>query len=109
MDVVIAYLYGSLYSNIYMKVSDGIFAPHSYVKRSMYCVKLTKSMYGLKQSSRIWYNRLKELFLKEVFNIEYSYLSVIGALMYLTNNTRPEIVFPVNCVIRHSAPPTMHH
>jgi hypothetical protein len=40
---------------------------------------------------------------------EYSYLSDIGALMYLANNTRPDIAFAVNCLVRHSAVPTMHH
>jgi hypothetical protein len=29
--------------------------------------------------------------------------------MYLANNTRPEIVFAVNCLARHSATPTMRH
>jgi hypothetical protein len=40
---------------------------------------------------------------------EYSYLSVIGALMYLTNNTRPDIAFTINCLTRYSATPTMYH
>jgi hypothetical protein len=29
---------------------------------------------------------------EDVLGQEYTYLSVIGALMYLTNNTRPDIV-----------------
>ena len=37
------------------------------------------------------------------------YLSVIGALMYLTNCTRPDIVFAVNILVRHSANPTHRH
>jgi virulence-associated protein VapD len=41
--------------------------------------------------------------------LEYPYLSVIGALMYLVNNTRPDIAFAVNCLARHSAAPTMRH
>jgi hypothetical protein len=41
--------------------------------------------------------------------IEYPYLSDIGALMYLTNNTRPNIVFTVNYLIRYSATTTMRH
>jgi hypothetical protein len=36
----------------------------------------------------------------EVLGVEYSYISVIGAFMYLANNTRPDIAF---------AAPTMHH
>jgi hypothetical protein len=63
MDIVTAYLYGSLDSNIYMKVYDGINIPNLKANRNMYCIKLQKSLYGLKQSGRIWYNRLSE-FLK---------------------------------------------
>ena len=37
------------------------------------------------------------------------YLSVIGALMYLANCTRPDIVFAVNTLVRHSANPTHRH
>jgi hypothetical protein len=64
MDVVTAYLYGSLDSKIYMKVPDGISIPNPKANRNMYCVKLQKSLYGLKQSGRMWYNRLSE-FLKQ--------------------------------------------
>jgi hypothetical protein len=44
---------------------------------------------------------------EEVLGQEYLYLSVIGALMYLANNTRPDIVFVVNCLARHSTAPTI--
>ena len=50
MDVVTAYLYGSLDSDIYMKVPDRIQIPNPNANRNMYCVKLQKSLYGLKQS-----------------------------------------------------------
>jgi hypothetical protein len=40
---------------------------------------------------------------------EYPYLSAIGAMMYLVNNTRPDTTFVVNCLTRHSAAPMMHH
>jgi hypothetical protein len=46
---------------------------------------------------------------EEVLGAEYSYLSVIGALMYLMNNTRLDIAFVVNYLAGHSATPTMHH
>ena len=49
MDVVTAYLYGSLDSEIYMKVPEGISIPDNKANRNMYCVKLQKSLYGLKQ------------------------------------------------------------
>ena len=60
MDVVTAHLYGSLDSDIYMKVPDGVPIPNPNAKRNAYCVKLNKSLYGLKQSGRMWYNRLSE-------------------------------------------------
>jgi hypothetical protein len=46
---------------------------------------------------------------KEVLGAEYPYLSAIGALMYLANNTMPDITLTVNCLARHSATPTMYH
>ena len=63
MDIVTAYLYGSLDSNIYLKVPNGISIPNPKASHNMYCVKLQKSLYGLKQSGRMWYNQLSE-FLK---------------------------------------------
>jgi hypothetical protein len=46
---------------------------------------------------------------EDVLKQEYTYLSVIGALMYLTNNTRPDIAFAVNYLARHRAAPTIRH
>jgi hypothetical protein len=68
MDVVTAYLYGSLYSNIYMKVHDGIPILNMYANCNIYCVKLAKSLYNLKQSERMWYNRLKEFLLNKGYS-----------------------------------------
>jgi hypothetical protein len=65
MDVVTAYLYGSLDSDIYMKVPDGIDIPNPKAKHNMYYVKLQKSLYGLKQSGRMWYNRLSGFLLRK--------------------------------------------
>jgi hypothetical protein len=229
MDVVSVYLYRSLDSDIYMKVCDEISVLNVHINHNMYCVKLAKSLYGMKQSRRMWYNRLKEFFLnkgysnsddcpcvfirrfstrfciiseyvddlniightkdideahnhlktefkmkdlgrtkfclalqlehlqtgilihqsayvqkvlekfnmdkayrlrtpmivralekdidpfrpkqegEEVLGPEYPYLSGIGALMYLANNTRPIIAFAVNRLARHSVTPTMRH
>jgi hypothetical protein len=72
MDVVTAYLYGLLDSDIYMKVPDGISVPNTNTNRNMCCVKLVKSLYGLKLSGRMWYNRLKEFLLNKGYsNSEY--------------------------------------
>jgi hypothetical protein len=68
MDVVTAYLYGSLDSDIYMKVPGGISILNMHVNHNMYCVKLFKSLYGLKQLGRIWYNRLKEFLLNKGYS-----------------------------------------
>jgi hypothetical protein len=65
MDVVTTYLYVSLDSDIYMKVPDGISIPNANVGRNMYCAKLDKSLYRLKRSRRMWYNRLKEFLLNK--------------------------------------------
>jgi hypothetical protein len=46
---------------------------------------------------------------EQVLGPKYPYLSVIGALMYLTNNSRPDITFVVNCLARHNAASTIRH
>jgi hypothetical protein len=48
MDVITAYLYGSLDSDIYMKVFDGISVPNINVCHNMYFVKINKLLYDLK-------------------------------------------------------------
>lgn len=226
MDVVTAYLYGTLDKDIYMKVPDGIVPIKEF---SNPCVKLKRSLYGLKQSGRMWYQRLSNfllskgfvtndiapcLFIKrvdkefvlisvyvddlniigtvnacesaskalsnefemkdlgvtticigiqfakvpggvlmhqeaytkqilarfnmhdckplntpmvvrklsitedpfrpteedeEILDMSYPYLSAIGALMYLANQTRPDIAFAVNLLARHSKKPTKRH
>ena len=67
MDVTTAYLYGSIDSDIHMKISEGFKLPEavSTKHRSMFSIKLQRSLYGLKQSGRMWYNRLSEYLLKE--------------------------------------------
>jgi hypothetical protein len=46
---------------------------------------------------------------EEVLGAEYPYLSVIGVLIYLANNTRHDIAFAVNYLVRHSATHTMRY
>ena len=67
MDVVTAYLYGSLDTDIYMKVPDGLKLPENHKPRQLLSIKLKRSLYGLKQSGRMWYNRLSEYLMKEGF------------------------------------------
>jgi hypothetical protein len=68
MDIVTTNLYESLDSGIYIKVHDGISIPNANVQCNMYCVKLNNSLYGLKQSGRMWYNQLKEFLLNKVYS-----------------------------------------
>ena len=65
MDVVTAYLYGSLDNDIYMKIPEGLKMHDTSKPREMYAIKLQRSLYGLKQSGCMWYNRLSEYLLKE--------------------------------------------
>ena len=51
-----------------MKVPKGLDIPNKNHSRNMYCVKLQKSLYGLKQSGRMWYNQLKKFLLQKGFS-----------------------------------------
>ncbi|KAL6329106.1 hypothetical protein AAG906_007652 [Vitis piasezkii] len=46
---------------------------------------------------------------EELLGHEVPYLSVIGALMYLANCTRPDIVFSVNLLARYKSAPIQRH
>ena len=67
MDVITAHLYGMLENDIYMKVPKGFQLPqvNTSQPRNMYSIKLRRSLYGLKQSGRMWYNRLSEYLIKD--------------------------------------------
>ena len=40
---------------------------------------------------------------------EFSYASVVGMLLYLSGNTRPDIAYAVNCCARYMAAPKLSH
>ena len=67
MDLVTTYLYASIDTNVYMKIPEGFKLPEvmNSKPRSMYSIKLQRSLYGLKQFGRIWYNSLSQYLLKE--------------------------------------------
>ncbi|XP_075096180.1 secreted RxLR effector protein 161-like [Nicotiana tabacum] len=46
---------------------------------------------------------------EDLIGDETPYLSTIGALMYLANNTRPDIAFAVSLLARFSSSPTRRH
>ena len=70
MDVITAYLYSSLDNDIYMKIPKGLQLPDRYDSnpRELYSIKLQRSLYGLKQARRMWYDRLTEYLLKQGYN-----------------------------------------
>jgi hypothetical protein len=47
--------------------------------------------------------------MKSIYWDHSPYLSVVGALLYFANNTRPDIAFAVNLLARYSSAPTKHH
>jgi hypothetical protein len=53
MDVVSAYLAGTLDEEIYMDAPEGLGHPKGTV------VRLIKALYGLKQSGRVWYKKME--------------------------------------------------
>jgi hypothetical protein len=51
-----------------MKVPDGISVLNTNANHNMYCVKLVRSLYDLKQPKRIWYKLLKEFLLNKGYS-----------------------------------------
>jgi len=62
IDVVTAFLYGDLDMKFYMKVSEGLKLTdsNSFRPRNTILIHLRRSLYGLKRSGHMWYNRLSE-------------------------------------------------
>ena len=63
MNVITAYLYDILDTDIYMKIPKEFKLTDAKLK-CMFSRKLKRNIYGLKQSRQIWYNRLSEYILK---------------------------------------------
>ena len=66
LDVKTAFLYGTLEEEIYMKQPEGFTIPG---KEEEVC-RLVKSLYGLKQASRVWNVKFNEFIL--AFGLERS-------------------------------------
>ena len=69
MNVITAYLYGFLNNEIFVKIPKGFQMPktNNLKNHSMYSIKLQRSLYGLKQSKCMWYNRFNAYLLRVLF------------------------------------------
>jgi hypothetical protein len=67
MNVVTTYPYESLDKDIHMKIPEGFKIPEAFYDkpRSVYYIKLQKSLYRLKQPHRMWYNCLYEYLIEK--------------------------------------------
>ena len=99
MDVSTAFLNGELSEDIYMSQPEGYIQKG---KEKLVC-KLNKSLYGLKQASRCWYNTLDQflkesghkqceadscIYLKQV-GAQYTYIAVyVDDLLIASNDTK---------------------
>ena len=66
MDVITTYLYGSIDNDIYMKILEGfkLLEANCTKPRSMYLIKLQRSLYGLKKYGCMGYNCISKYLLK---------------------------------------------
>ena len=71
MDVKTTFLHGDLEEEIYMKQPEG-FAVKG--KKELVC-KLKKSLYGLKQSPRMWYQKF-DTFIRDLASQEEKQINV---------------------------------
>ena len=70
MDVVTAYLYGDLDTEIHMKILEG-FPLLKAQPRSTYSIQLRRSLYGVKQCGRMRYNLLSEYLSKRGYTNDH--------------------------------------
>ena len=80
LDVNNAFLHGDLHEAVYMKVPKGVVSP----KQGQVC-KLLKSLYGLKQASRQWFEKLTQFLHAQGYvqaNSDHTLFTKITAISY---------------------------
>ncbi|KAK2454457.1 putative mitochondrial protein [Trifolium repens] len=91
LDVNNAFLHRDLHEDVYMKIPDGVPCD----KPCLVC-KLEKSLYGLKQASRKWYEKLTALLINEGYTQSTSDYSLFT---YTKNNTFTVLLVYVDDII----------
>ncbi|GKD48657.1 gag-pol polyprotein [Tanacetum coccineum] len=120
MDVKIAFLNGPLKEEVYVNQPDRFMDP--YHPDKVYLLK--KTLYGLKQALRAWYDKLSNFLVSKGFlkvstkhldadlsgtQVDQTkYHSMVGALMYLTA-TRLDNIHETCYCARYQARPTEKH
>ncbi|GFU47248.1 retrovirus-related Pol polyprotein from transposon TNT 1-94 [Nephila pilipes] len=117
MDIKTAFLHGDLYEDIYMKHPEGYTTSGEEQKSC----KLKKSLYGLQQAAKAWKQTTAEvlqlknfqqsiadicLFTKEEKEDNSEYRQAIGALLYISTVSRPDVSLTVNKLGRRNEIPT---
>ena len=74
MDVNSAFLNGYIMEEVYVKQPLGF----ENEKFSNHIYKLSKAFYGLKQASRVWYDRLKNFLLDNSFSMGKTDTTLFG-------------------------------
>nr|GFA24866.1 copia protein [Tanacetum cinerariifolium] len=107
MDVKSAFLYGTIYEEVYVSQPPGFVDPKFPNK----VYKVVKALYGLHQAPRAWSSRKKMPLVKDEEAVDvdvHLYRSMIGSLMYLTAS-RPDIMFAVCASFRFQVTPKSSH
>ncbi|GJW27905.1 cysteine-rich receptor-like protein kinase 8 [Tanacetum coccineum] len=119
LDVNNAFLHGDLNEEVYMTVPQGY--PHTLPPNTV--CKLTKSLYGLKQANRQWFEKLTTFLLMatpmdpiaklnetdgDPLPDPTQYRTIVGKLIYLTL-TRPDLSFAAQALSQFSYNPRTPH
>src|SRR5690349_13737997 len=62
IDIDTAFLNPDLMEDIYMEIPDGFYEYHLELRGKPYYIKLRKTIYGLKQSPRVWFLEVCKFF-----------------------------------------------
>ncbi|XP_074373721.1 secreted RxLR effector protein 161-like [Apium graveolens] len=90
-----------------MGTSEDITNAANYLKNEFEMKDLGKTKFCLGLQKKNPFHPRKED--EDPLGPEVPFLSAIGALTYLANNTRPDIAFAVNLLARFSSDPTKRH